>query len=136
MEDRRFGLPRVGHLQESAAAMKLLSVEPLLENLGEVDFTGLNWVIVGGESGPCARPMPAEWVRPLRDHCVACGIPFFFKQWGGVRKHTTGRLLDGRTWDEFPKCPPVPIPPMPRRRDLIADIGATYLRKHHARPLP
>jgi len=77
--------------------MKFLSVEPLLEDLGAIDFTGLDWVIVGGESGPGARPMPAEWVRPIRDDCVAKGIPFFCKQWGGVRKHTTGRVLDGRT---------------------------------------
>ena len=102
VDDRRFGLPRVKHLVESNALMKFLSVEPLLEDLGEIDFTGLDWVIVGGESGPGARPMLAEWVRPIRDHCVTHGIPFFFKQWGGVRKHTTGRLLDGRTWDDFP----------------------------------
>ena len=121
VDDRRFGLPRVDELLESGAAMKFLSVEPLLEDLGEINFTDIDWVIVGGESGPKARPMSAEWVRPIRDHCVARGIPFFFKQWGGVLKHTTGRLLDGRTWDEFPRREPTPIPSLARRRELISD---------------
>lgn len=123
VEDRRFGLPRVDHLRESSAAMKFLSVEPLLEDLGAIDFTGIDWIIVGGESGPRARGMPAEWVRPIRDHCVACGIPFFFKQWGGVRKHTTGRLLDGRSWDEFPPRQTVPIPSLAYRRNMIANLS-------------
>lgn len=123
VEDRRFGLPRVDHLRDSGAAMKFLSVEPLLENLGALEFTGLDWVIVGGESGPGARPMPADWVRPIRDHCVARGVPFFFKQWGGVRKHTTGRVLDGVTWDQFPLCPAIPIPPLADRRELAARLS-------------
>ncbi len=127
VEDRRFGLPRVEQLRESCAAMKFLSVEPLLEDLAEVDFTGIDWVIVGGESGPKARPMPAEWVRPIRDHCVNRSIPFFFKQWGGVRKHTTGRLLDGRTWDEFPPRELAAIPSLARRRELIAEFAAQSL---------
>lgn len=118
VEDRRFGLSRVEHLRESVAAMPFLSVEPLLEDLGPVEFGGLAWVIVGGESGPGARPMPAEWVRPIRDHCVRRGVPFFFKQWGGVRKHTTGRMLDGRTWDQFPMGLTVPIPSLAERREL------------------
>ena len=122
VDDRRFGLPRVGQLRASGAVSQFLSVEPLLEELGEIDFTGLGWVIVGGESGPGARPMPAELVRPLRDHCVANGIPFFFKQWGGVRNHTTGRVLDGRTWDEFPPSQPVPIPSVSLRRELAAEF--------------
>ena len=123
VDDRRFGLPRVDQLRESGAAMKFLSVEPLLEDLGEFDFTGLDWVIVGGESGPRARPMPAEWVRPIRDHCVFREIPFFFKQWGGVRKHTTGRLLDGRTWDEFPSRERLQIPTLAMRRELISELS-------------
>jgi protein gp37 len=118
VDDRRFGLPRVEHLRESGAAMPFLSVEPLLENLGPVEFGGLAWVIVGGESGPGARPMPAEWVRPLRNHCVQRGVPFFFKQWGGVRKHTTGRVLDGVTWDQFPVRQPAPVPPLVERRTM------------------
>ena len=119
VEDRAFGLPRVAHLRESDAAMKFLSVEPLLEDLGSVDFEGLDWVIVGGESGPRARPMPAEWVLPLRDHCVARRIPFFFKQWGGVRKHTTGRILEGQTWSEFPSHKSAPVPTRSERQVLM-----------------
>ena len=83
-------------------AVRFLSIEPLLEDLGAVDLRGIDWVIVGGESGRRARPMNAEWVRGLRDQCRRARVPFFFKQWGGTRKHETGRLLDGRTWDQFP----------------------------------
>src|SRR5207244_3030841 len=75
---------------------------PLLEDLGTLDLGGIEWVIVGGESGPHARRMLREWVVPIRRACRAQGVPFFFKQWGGVRKHETGRTLDGRTYDEFP----------------------------------
>lgn len=103
--------------------MKFLSVEPLLEDLGTVEFGGLDWVIVGGESGPGARPMPAEWVRPIRDHCVHRGVPFFFKQWGGVRKHTTGRVLDRVTWDQFPVRPSVAVPPLAQRRELMTQLS-------------
>ena len=80
----------------------MLSVEPLLEDLGPVDLAGIGWVILGGESGPGARPMQADWVRSIRDQCAAAAIPFFFKQWGGVRKKKAGRELDGRTHDEVP----------------------------------
>lgn len=82
--------------------MKFLSIEPLLEDLGEIDLTEIDWVIVGGESGPGARPMSREWVVSIRKQCRQCGVPFFFKQWGGVRKKKAGRLLDGRTYDEMP----------------------------------
>ena len=123
VEDRRFGLSRVEHLRESVAAMPFLSVEPLLEDLGPVEFGGLAWVIVGGESGPGARPMRVEWVRPIRDHCVRRGVPFFFKQWGGVRKHTTGRVLDGVTWDQFPVRPSVAVPPLAQRRELMTELS-------------
>jgi protein gp37 len=102
VEDRRFGLPRIEHLQQAAPAVAFLSVEPLLEDLGEVNLSGIHWVIVGGESGPRSRPMQADWVRNIRDQCLQQNVPFFFKQWGGTRKHKTGRELDGRTWDEFP----------------------------------
>jgi protein gp37 len=124
VEDQRHGLPRINDLKASGAAMKFLSVEPLLEDLGAVEFGGLDWVIVGGESGPRARPMPAEWVRPIRDHCQARQIPFFFKQWGGVRKHLTGRLLDGRTWDERPPLPQVDLPSLQHRRAITARLIA------------
>ena len=82
--------------------MKFLSIEPLLGPLGNLNLRGIHWVIVGGESGPGARPMNAEWVTGIRDQCQRAGVPFFFKQWGGVQKKKAGRTLDGRTWDEMP----------------------------------
>jgi len=102
VEDRRYGLPRVADLRAAPARTRFLSVEPLLEHLGELDLDGIHWVIVGGESGAGARPLDPGWVRSVRNQCVAAKVPFFFKQWGGVRKGTAGRLLDGRTWDEMP----------------------------------
>lgn len=102
VEDRRHGLPRIDVLRESGAAMKFLSIEPLLEDLGDFDLTGIDWVIVGGESGPGARPLDRQWVVRIRDLCAASHVPFFFKQWGGVRKSRHGRELDQRTYDEFP----------------------------------
>jgi protein gp37 len=79
-----------------------LSIEPLLEDLGEIDLTGIAWAIVGGESGPGARPMRAEWVRSIKKQCGRQKVPFFFKQWGGTRKAVAGRVLDGRTYSDFP----------------------------------
>lgn len=102
VEDKKHGLPRIQHLRDTPAAVRFLSIEPLLEDLGQVNLTGMSWVIVGGESGPGARPMCSEWVRSLRDQCRASRIPFFFKQWGGTRKKLNGRTLDGRTHDDFP----------------------------------
>jgi protein gp37 len=102
VEDRRYGLPRIRSLQETPARIRFLSVEPLLAELGPLDLSGIDWVIVGGESGPHARPMLREWVVEIRRQCRAQRVPFFFKQWGGTRKHETGRTLDGRTCDEFP----------------------------------
>ncbi len=93
---------RIVHLRSTAAAVKFLSIEPLLGPISELDLRGIDWVIVGGESGPGARPMAAEWVRQIRDLCAEQRVPFFFKQWGGVRKKQTGRTLDGRLHDEFP----------------------------------
>lgn len=98
--DRHAG--RIVHLRSTAAAVKFLSIEPLLGPIRELDLRGIDWVIVGGESGPGARPMAAEWVRQIRDLCAEQRVPFFFKQWGGVRKKQTGRTLDGRLHDEFP----------------------------------
>ncbi len=91
VENRRDGLPRVDDLRASPARTRFLSVEPLLEDLGPFDLTGIHWVIVGGESGPGARPMNKDWVTAIRDHCQTSGVPFFFKQWGGTRKGKTGR---------------------------------------------
>jgi protein gp37 len=102
VENKRHGLPRVDHLREAPAKVRFLSVEPLLEDLGLIDLRGINWVIVGGESGPGARPMKKSWVLDIRDQCRQAAIPFFFKQWGGIRKAEAGRSLNGRTYDEFP----------------------------------
>lgn len=95
-------LYRVDHLRETGASTKFLSIEPLLGPLTDLDLSGINWVIVGGESGPGARPMNPDWVRQIRDHCIRAQVAFFFKQWGGVFKTRNGRHLDGRTWDEMP----------------------------------
>ena len=102
VENVNHGVPRIDHLRRAPAAVRFLSVEPLLEDLGELDLSGIGWVIVGGESGAGARPMKKEWVDRLRTQCDEAGIPFFFKQWGGVRKSEAGRLLDGQTYDEMP----------------------------------
>ena len=93
---------RIAHLRETGAAVKFLSLEPLLGPIDHLDLRGINWVIVGGESGPRARPMSVDWVRSFRDQCLEAGVPFFFKQWGGRNKKKAGRVLDGRTWDEMP----------------------------------
>ena len=98
--DSRF---RIEHLRRTRAKIKFLSLEPLLEPLPRLNFRGMHWVIVGGESGPGARPMEREWVVDIRDQCWRHNVPFFFKQWGGVFKKRSGRVLDGRTWDEFPR---------------------------------
>lgn len=95
-------LGRRALLVGSGARTKFLSLEPLLGPLPGLDLSGIDWVIVGGESGPGARPMKAEWVRAIRDGCVRRNVPFFFKQWGGVFKKRAGRTLDGRTWDQMP----------------------------------
>jgi protein gp37 len=102
VEDREYGIPRIADLQATPAAVRFLSVEPLLEDVGLLPLEGISWVIVGGESGPGARPMKEAWVESIREQCDAAGVPFFFKQWGGVRKNVTGRMLHGRTYDGFP----------------------------------
>jgi protein gp37 len=93
---------RISDLQATNAKTKFLSIEPLLGPISKIPLKGINWVIVGGESGPGARPMDIEWVRSIRDQCVKNRVAFFFKQWGGVQKKKFGRLLDGRTWDQMP----------------------------------
>ena len=93
---------RIDHLRKSGAYLKFLSIEPLLGPLPKLNLDGIDWVIVGGESGPGARPVDPAWVLDIRNQCRKSGVPFFFKQWGGVRKKKAGRLLEGRTWDEMP----------------------------------
>ena len=96
-------MDRLPLLKETDAHVKFLSLEPLLGPLPHIELDGINWVIVGGESGPGARSMEADWVRDIRDQCRSHGVPFFFKQWGGVFKKRTGRTLDNRVWDEMPR---------------------------------
>jgi protein gp37 len=95
-------MQRIDLLRDTHAMIKFLSLEPLLGPLPNLNLAGIDWVIVGGESGPHARPIQPEWVRDIRDQCVSAKVPFFFKQWGGTNKKKTGRLLDARTWDELP----------------------------------
>ncbi len=102
VENRRQGIPRIDHLKAAEVEVRFLSIEPLLEDLGELELSAIGWVIVGGESGPGARPMRKEWVLSIRDQCLDARVPFFFKQWGGTRKKKSGRELEGRTWDEMP----------------------------------
>jgi protein gp37 len=93
---------RIDHLRRTDAAVKFLSLEPLLDDLGTINLDKIDWVIVGGESGPGARPIEKTWVDSICRQCTACDVPFFFKQWGGVQKKRTGRKLNGRTYDEMP----------------------------------
>ncbi len=104
VEARKY-LYRLDHLRRIRARVRFASFEPLLEDLGDINLRGVDWAIVGGESGPGARPMEESWGIGLRDQCLAAGVPFFFKQWGGANKKKAGRLLDGRTWDELPRDP-------------------------------
>jgi protein gp37 len=107
----------VRDLRRAPAKVRFLSVESLLEDLGEIDLSGITWVIVGGESGSGARPMRREWVVSIRQQCREQGVAFFFKQWGGVRKAKNGRLLDGRTYDEYPERI---LKPVPEKADCLA----------------
>jgi|SRR2546428_10538198 protein gp37 len=97
---------RIDHLRQTRAHIRFLSLEPLLGPLDNLNLYDIHWVIVGGESGPGARPIQLAWVRAIRDQCKQAGVPFFFKQWGGVQKHRAGRTLDGRTWNEMPVLSP------------------------------
>jgi len=110
VENRKEGVPRINNLKKVPAQIRFLSVEPLLEDVGKLDLTSIHWVIVGGESGPKARPMKQEWADALRSQCEEQGVAFFFKQWGGWgadgkkrAKAANGRLLNGRTWDGMPE---------------------------------
>ncbi|MEX0629642.1 MAG: phage Gp37/Gp68 family protein [Chloroflexota bacterium] len=102
---------RADDLRDTPAAVRFISAEPLLGPLNMLDLTGIDWLIVGGESGPRHRPMEHDWVLELRDHALAAGVAFFFKQWGGRTPKAGGRLLDGRTWDEYPGTRPSSVPP-------------------------
>jgi protein gp37 len=109
VEDKKYGVPRIDCLRQVQAKIRFLSVEPLLEDIGRLDLTGIHWVIVGGESGHNARPMKPEWVEVIKKQCEDADVSFFFKQWGmwgsdgkkRTKKHN-GRVFNGRTWDEMP----------------------------------
>ena len=112
VEDKKYGLPRIEQLRRTPAATRFLSVEPLLEDLGDdLDLSGIDWVIVGGESGPGARPMDRAWVERILKLCRKQEVSFFFKQWGGIQKAKSGRLLNGRTYDEMPERIVAAMPP-------------------------
>jgi protein gp37 len=124
VENQKHGIPRIDLLRKSPAQVRFLSVEPLLENLGPINLDGINWVIVGGESGPGARPMDISWVRDIHAQCRRAKVAFFFKQWGGVRKSEAGRELDGQTYDEFPKRKEAPVPNLESRRNALERFEA------------
>ena len=123
VEDKRYGLPRIADLRNTPARTRFLSVEPLLEDLGKVDLSGINWVIVGGESGGGARPMKKEWVEAVHQACRTAKTRFFFKQWGGVQKGKYGRALNGRTYDEMPPRSARLIPSRAERLSLARTIA-------------
>ncbi|HEX2852985.1 MAG TPA: phage Gp37/Gp68 family protein [Opitutaceae bacterium] len=123
VENQKHGLPRIALLRRAQPTVAFLSIEPLLEDLGDFDLTRIHWVIVGGESGAGARPIKQEWVRSIRELCQAARVPFFFKQWGGVRKSETGRELDGQYYDEFPAISSNPVATAGRRASLLGEIA-------------
>jgi protein gp37 len=126
VEDRKYGLPRIDELRETQARVRFLSIEPLLEDLGKFDLTGIDWVILGGESGPGARPMEERWALNVRDRCQAAGVPFFFKQWGGVQKSRRGRDLDHKKYDEYPPIVAAPPPSQSVRVRRMADLQSRF----------
>jgi protein gp37 len=132
VEDCRYGVPRIQLLRESPATVRFLSIEPLIEDVGKLDLTGIHWVIVGGESGAGARPMEAAWVHNIRRQCKQARIPFFFKQWGGVRKSEAGRLLDGRTFDEMPERTTFPMRSKKDRLAMLEEVEKLLQTGPHA----
>jgi protein gp37 len=123
VEDRDFGVPRIAELRRTPATVRFLSVEPLLEDLRTLALDSIDWVIVGGESGPGARPMNESWVLSIRDQCRSAAVPFFFKQWGGVQKGRHGRLLQGGTYDEYPAMPTAAAPALAERRLRLQELS-------------
>jgi protein gp37 len=124
VENKRHGLPRIDHLRQAPAAVRFLSIEPLLEDLGPINLEGISWAIVGGESGARARPLAEEWALSIRHQCRQAQVPFFFKQWGGWNKKAAGRTLQGGTYDEYPPRVQNPVVGRAERMALIAQVGA------------
>jgi protein gp37 len=125
VEDRKHGIPRIKHLVDAPARCRFLSIEPLLEHLGDISLRGIDWAIVGGESGPGARTMEPEWVESLYSLCRTAHVPFFFKQWGGRQKAKMGRALHGRTYDEMPALIEQSIPCQEHRHALLTEFRKT-----------
>lgn len=123
VENKVHGLPRIDLLRKANPMVAFLSIEPLLEDLGMFSLSGIHWVIVGGESGYGARPLRADWVRSIRTQCRAQKVPFFFKQWGGIRKSRNGRELDGRTYDEYPDVTSISAPPSSTRAQMLEQLA-------------
>jgi protein gp37 len=124
VENRKHGLPRIDHLRDARVRVRFLSIEPLLEDLDIIRLDGISWVIVGGESGHGARPMRPQWVTSIKNQCKKARVPFFFKQWGGVRKSEAGRLLGGKTYDEFPDVQRGTLMPARERLAAISEVEA------------
>jgi protein gp37 len=134
VEDKKYGVPRIARLQGSPAAVRFLSIEPLLEDIGALRLDGIHWVIVGGESGRGARLMKPAWVQRIKAQCDEQGSLFFFKQWGGVNKGKTGRLLNGQTYDAMPRQSNKP-PPTKAVRNTLARELEPFLVRWDAKPL-
>ena len=132
VEDRRHGIPRIDHLRETLAAVRFLSIEPLLEDLGKIDFSGIHWVIVGGESGYGARPLKQAWVNSILRQCREARVPFFFKQWGGVQKKKAGRTLNGKLYDEYPALPARSFPGQPERIRRVQLVQRQFMESGHS----
>ena len=128
VENKKHGLPRIDSLRAAPAQVRFLSIEPLLEDLGRINLEGIDWVIVGGESGAGARPMEKEWVLGIRDQCRKAGVHFFFKQWGRRPQKRDGlKQLDGRTYDEFPKREQRPVLPAAGRLAALRGLAVSFL---------
>jgi protein gp37 len=134
VEDRKHGLPRIEHLRAAPAAIRFLSIEPLLEDVTPFDISGIDWAIVGGESGPGARRLELAWVERIMKLCDAHSVAFFFKQWGGVQKSKTGRLLNGRTFNQMPERIARPIPSRAARLSQ-AQLWRDRALRWHSDPL-
>lgn len=136
-EDKKYGLPRIENLRRAPGRIRFLSIEPLLEDLGPLALDGIDWVIVGGESGRGARPMSASWVESIRSQCAENNIPFFFKQWGGINKSKNGRILNGRTFDEYPVMETrVSVPDRQTRQMMAIDFSTSRTRSGRPVVLP
>ncbi len=127
VENKKHGVPRINVLRQTPASVRFLSVEPLLADVGQLNLRGIHWVIVGGESGPGARPMQRSWVVSVRRQCRAAKVPFFFKQWGGIHKKHAGRTLDGRTYSGMPPLCSTTPPDGKGRIELLKEARDSFI---------